>query len=236
MNRIRTFALLAGALLSFSACNTDNTLYYNITEMGNIRDGKIVSDSGLTFTITEMTEQYSLEGLDRVIFLADVLESTGEMAYNIRLKSLFKVPSPDIVKAADFVEPTEESADRPARIQTAWFGGEYINFNIAYLVNDGSKVEHNFTLAEQTVPDGKDTLFLRLFHDAGAEDEHWDGSADLELSGLGLQTVYYSFPIKSFATTGDTPRPVKVFYRWYHTEDGEVMPSTELYFLKGELE
>ena len=234
MKRILLAALFAGALLT--SCIKDDTLYYNVTEMGVLRDGKIVSDTGITYTITEMTETYDLTGLDRILFLGDVLASTGDRTYNLRLKSIFSVPTPGIVPAADFVAPTEPSGDRPALIQTAWLGGGYLNLSLGYFVGDGSKVEHRFTLAEQTVPEGKDTLFLRLYHNAGTEDEYWDGSSTLEDEGMALISAYYSFPITPFVPTTDKPRPLKVLYSWHAFEDDMIVPDTVIYSLKGELE
>ena len=58
-NRILLAALLAGALVTVS-CNKDRTLYYNSLEMGVLQaDGRIITDGGLTYSVTENGTEYS---------------------------------------------------------------------------------------------------------------------------------------------------------------------------------
>lgn len=228
MKKILLAALLAGALLSVS-CNTDTTLYYNVMEMGRLSGGKILTDSGLTYTIAENTTDYALSGELRVLFVADILQETADLTYAIRLKDILSVPVQDIIPEASL--PT--AGDDAMRINTAWFGGGYLNLNIGYLVKQASTTEHKFTLVEQTVENGKDTLFLRLYHDA--DGEIWDGTMDIGESDMSLQSDYYSFPISSFMPTSGT-RPVKLQYRWYSYLNDEILNETELYTIKGELD
>ena len=202
-NRILLAALLAGALVTVS-CNKDRTLYYNSLEMGVLQaDG-------------------------RIIFLADVLQETTDLHYDIRLKNIATVPTPDLIKEQDL----PSSADNAVRVNSAWFGGGFLNLSLSYLVEPSSTVEHQIRFAEQTVENGKDTLFIRIYHDAAGE--FWDGTKDLAESDLVLTNDYYSIPIDAYRPTSDS-RPVKLFYRWYTYENDEILAETRLYPIEGEL-
>ena len=159
-NRILLAALLAGALVTVS-CNKDRTLYYNSLEMGVLQaDGRIITDGGLTYSVTENGTEYTLSGKEgRIIFLADVLQETSDLHYDIRLKNIATVPTPDLIKEQDL----PSSADNAVRVNSAWFGGGFLNLSLSYLVEPSSTVEHQIRFAEQTVENGKDTLFIRIY-------------------------------------------------------------------------
>lgn len=228
-NRILLAALLAGALVTVS-CNKDRTLYYNSLEMGVLQaDGRIITDGGLTYSVTENGTEYTLSGKEgRIIFLADVLQETSDLHYDIRLKNIATVPTPDLIKEQDL----PSSADNAVRVNSAWFGGGFLNLSLSYLVEPSSTVEHQIRFAEQTVENGKDTLFIRIYHDAAGE--FWDGTKDLAESDLVLTNDYYSIPIDAYRPTSDT-RPIKLFYRWYTYENDEILAETRLYPIEGEL-
>ena len=227
MKRILLAALLGSALLSVS-CNPDKTLYYNVMEMGQLSGGKILTDSGLTYTIAENMTEYTLSGDQRVLFLADILQESGERTYDIRLKDILSVPTVDIVQETELPSP----ADDAVRINSAWFGGGYLNLSLAYLVKTASDAEHKISIAQQTFENGKDTLFLRVFHDAAGE--IWDGTLELGELDMTLTSYYYSIPISSYAPASDS-RPVKLIYRWYTYNNDEVLAETKLYPIIGDL-
>ena len=227
MKRILLAALLGSALLSVS-CNPDKTLYYNVMEMGQLSGGKILTDSGLTYTIAENMTEYTLSGDQRVLFLADILQESGERTYDIRLKDILSVPTVDIIQETELPSP----ADDAVRINSAWFGGGYLNLSLAYLVKTASDAEHKISIAQQTFENGKDTLFLRVFHDAAGE--IWDGTMELGELDMTLTSYYYSIPISSYAPASDS-RPVKLIYRWYTYNNDEVLAETKLYPIIGDL-
>ena len=230
MKKTLTASLLAGALLLVAvSCNQDKTLYYNITEMGKVQDGKIISDGGLTYIVTENMTEYTLDKDGRVLFLIDILQTAeADYTYNVRLNSIFSVPTPAVIQEADL--PSE--ADDAIRVNTAWFGGGYLNLSLGYLVHSNTEVEHKVNIVEQHVENGLDTLFLRIYHDAGGE--IWDGSTTLSETEMGMITDYYSVPIESFIPESDS-RPLKLTYSWYTYENDEVVSPTKPYHVLGEL-
>ena len=228
MKRILTGVLLAGLLLS--SCNKDETLYYNITEMGVVQNGKIISDSGMTYTIVESSGQFDLTSLDRILFYCDVLRANGENAYEIRLNNLYPIQKLDIVPAAGL---PEQQPDHPVYVNAAWFGGGFLNLNLNFFTKDGSKVEHKFTLAAGEIPTAAgDTLRLRLYHDAA--DEYWDGSVELSGTGYVSNGTYVSFPLSDYLPASGT-RPLKITYLWHTYEDGYIVSPTKEYAIKGDL-
>ena len=53
MKRLIIFIVAGIAALAATSCDKDNTLRYNNFTMGNIVDGKFVSDQGNTFNVVE---------------------------------------------------------------------------------------------------------------------------------------------------------------------------------------
>ena len=80
MKRINGILItLAAALLVLSAasCAKDDTLYYNNITMGNIVDGRIVSDQGNTFNIVEQLCPARLDTMTRALVNCDVIRQTA---------------------------------------------------------------------------------------------------------------------------------------------------------------
>ena len=71
------------ALAAVSCQKEDNTLYYNNLTMGNIVNGRFVSDQGNTFNIVEQTCEGKIDTLSRTITLCDVLKETEGQERNM---------------------------------------------------------------------------------------------------------------------------------------------------------
>ena len=82
MKRLIIFIVAGIAALAATSCDKDNTLRYNNFTMGNIVDGKFVSDQGNTFNVVEQTCSGRLDTLERAIILCDILyqEEGGDYA------------------------------------------------------------------------------------------------------------------------------------------------------------
>ena len=92
-------ALAVGAAAFATSCQKDETLrYYNAT-MGNIVDGRFVSDQGNTFNIVEQTCEGRLDTLKRAFTICDILSSTGTNEYDVRLNYITSV----LTKAPSFL-------------------------------------------------------------------------------------------------------------------------------------
>lgn len=51
---IRRLSLMAACIMAAASCQKDDTLYYNNLTMGNIVDGRFVSDQGNIFNVVEV--------------------------------------------------------------------------------------------------------------------------------------------------------------------------------------
>ena len=74
MSNIRKSFIYIAAILSFAAvsCQLDDTLYYNNLTMGNVVDGRFLSDQGNIFNIVEQNCGGNLSQEKRAIVLCDV--------------------------------------------------------------------------------------------------------------------------------------------------------------------
>ena len=95
----RIFLALGITVLSLASvsCAKDDTLYYSNLTMGNIVDGKFISDQGNIFNIEEQECTGNLESLSRAMILCDVLKKTegSENEYDIRLIDFVSVLEKD---------------------------------------------------------------------------------------------------------------------------------------------
>lgn len=83
----RLFWVISALLLA--ACQRDDTLLYQMTALGMVQDGTIVTDEGLSFYIQEQTCEGRIDTMSRVYFTCDVLtQRPAKNAYDIRLTAL----------------------------------------------------------------------------------------------------------------------------------------------------
>ena len=104
--RTTILTIVAAAMaLAAASCQKDDTLYYNNLTMGNIVDGRFVSDQGNTFNIVDQTCEGKLDTMDRVITLCDVLNVTSgmEKEYDVRLRDYAPVLTKNAVKSEEAV-------------------------------------------------------------------------------------------------------------------------------------
>ena len=80
----RIIILIIAAIAAVS-CDKDNTLRYNNFAIGNVVNGRFVSDLGNTFNVVEQTCKGRLDTLERAIVLCDVLYQEEGGDYAIRL-------------------------------------------------------------------------------------------------------------------------------------------------------
>ena len=67
------------------SCKKDDTLRYGNVTMGNLVDGKFISDQGNTFNMVEMNATVDLKKFRRGIMRCDVLREVGENEYDVRV-------------------------------------------------------------------------------------------------------------------------------------------------------
>ena len=192
--------------LAAVSCQKDDTLYYDNLTMGNIVDGRFVSDQGNTFNIVDQTCEGKIDTMDRVITLCDVLKATTgqEKEYDVRLRDYAHVLTKDAVKAEDAVSE-EISVTDPIYIDQLWYSGGYINMLLKYPVDIKSQSKHLINLVYSIDEDGKYNFELR--HNAFGEVREETEST------MFLAGGYVSFPIARLI--GKESAKLVFSWKWY---------------------
>lgn len=192
MSNIRKSFIYIAAILSFAAvsCQLDDTLYYNNLTMGNVVDGRFLSDQGNIFNIVEQNCGGNLSQEKRAIVLCDVLEETDgkESEYDVRLNQFAPVLEKAAVESAEAVEGDIAVQD-PIHVEELWFSGGYINMQIRSVIKEEDSQKHLINLVYSKDEDGKYILNLR--HNAYGEVYTEETADQLIFSGGG----YVSFPL-----------------------------------------
>lgn len=203
-----TFLTIAAAAMAIAAvsCQKDDTLYYNNLTMGNIVDGRFVSDQGNTFNIVDQTCEGKLDTMDRVITLCDVLKLTSgqEKEYDVRLRDYAPVLTKDAVKTEDAVSE-EISVKDPIYIEQLWYSGGYINMLVKYPVDLKNQQKHLVNLVYSIDEEGRYCFELR--HNAFGEVREETEST------MFLAGGYVSFPIASLI--GKESAKLVFTWKWY---------------------
>jgi len=210
MTNIRkTIISIAAAVLALAAvsCQKDDTLYYNNLTMGNIVEGKFVSDQGNTFNVVEQMCTGKLEEQTRAMVLCDVLNETkgGSKEYDVRLTSFSPVMSKDAVALADAAEG-EIAVQDPIHIDQLWYSGGYLNMLIKFHYDRSNDQKHLVNLVWSKDEEGKYILNFR--HNAYGEVWSEENSSKLTISG-----GYVSFPITKFIEEDEATLILN--WKWY---------------------
>ena len=100
INIRKAFICIAAAAVAAVSCQKDDTLQYNNLTMGNIVEGKFVSDQGNVFNIVDQSCIGELGKEKRAMVLCDVLNQTDGGAaneYDVRLTNFTRVLEKDAV-------------------------------------------------------------------------------------------------------------------------------------------
>lgn len=234
MKKILHGTILAATLLLTGSCMKDpDFLITNDQTMGDIIDGRFLSDQGIWYDIVEQTCEGRLADCKRALIVSDVLKNTStkdELSYEIRLKNFVEVGLPELV-----TDPEAEQQD-PVLVDLAWVSGGYLNLRIVYYVLPESGVHHTFRVAVKQTPTLFDPLIVQVFHDAGGQ---FLGAQDIADDSLEAQASFVSVPISTYytASADETCSYYVVEFLWHKTaEDGEtLLHETEMTELKGNL-
>ena len=90
--RITIIISMAAAAFGAASCEQDSTLRYGNFTMGNVVDGKFVSDQGNTFNVVEQLCPGKLDTMKRAIIICDVLKAAEGKndEYDVRLRQMAK--------------------------------------------------------------------------------------------------------------------------------------------------
>ncbi len=237
MNRFRKglFYLAAAVAASFStSCQKDDTLQYNNTTMGNIVDGRFVSDQGNIFNIVDQKCDGRLDTMSRALVICDVLNKTSGGAdneYDVRLNHIASVLSKKVVYHTEVTE--EMLVQDPVHIEYAWVAGGYINFYIVFPINEASTGRHlinlvheGFMIDEETGEEIEGTYRFSLRHNSFGDKINKDKPIGYVLAG-----GYVSFPLSNYILGNETDFSIE--WTWHKSLMSGLTSETETRTLKG---
>ncbi len=221
MNVKRKILFISAAIgmlaLAAASCQKDNTLYYGNLTMGNIREGRFVSDQGNTFNVVEQTCAGKLDTMKRAIMTCDVLNATSgaKDEYDVRLTQLSSVLTKQPIAASDATEE-ELAVNDPVHIGRLWYSGGYLNLYIMVPFDKTKSQKHLINLIYTKEEDGSLTFELR--HNA------YSDLRNDENVNMVLGANYVSFPILDIVNAENAKITIK--WKWYEAA-GYAWTSTE---------
>lgn len=209
MKRIISAAAVLLTVFAVFSCQKDDTLYYGNMTMGNIVDGRFVSDMGNVFNVVETLDtcHEQLDTMNRAIIVCDVLRETkgAEKEYDVRLNSVSSVVAKAPVSSESI--STDVLQDDPIYLNRLWFSGGYMNMLLKFPSSGGKDVRHIFTLIYTKDEEGE--YVFDLLHDASGD--LWDGASSSV--ALNLAYEYVSFRISDIIENDSAP--LIISYKWY---------------------
>lgn len=195
------FAALAASMIV--SCQKDDTLQYNNATMGNIVEGRFVSDQGNIFNVVDQTCAGELPAMERAFVVCDVLHRTEggkENEYDVRVNQIASVLTKNVVPVNNTT--AEMLIQDPVHIEYAWVSGGYVNLYIMIPMKAGSTTKHLINLVhEGAMTDPKTgeamegSYRFSLRHNADGDKIIPEVTADYTLGG-----GYVSFPLNSYIT------------------------------------
>lgn len=220
MKNIRSIIILI-AVIAYAAvsCQDDKTLYYNNRTMGNVVDGRFISDKGNIFNVVDQTCDGKVDTMKRAIMVCDVLKTTkgGENEYDVRVNQLAPVLTKSPVASSDATD--DINVEDPVHIPEMWYSGGYLNMQVIIPFKSGSDVKHMINLVYRTNADGAYVFDIR--HNAFGDTIKENSSDKMILGGS-----YVSFPITGIVSQ-DSAKFI-ITWKWYETTaDGYGWTKTE---------
>lgn len=208
--------------IAAASCTKDDTIRYNNATMGNVVNGKFISDQGNLFNVTDQTCRGKLDTMERAFVICDILNNTegAENQYDVRLNYLASVLTKNAILGSGITEENEPAND-PILLQTYWVSGGYINIYLAVPVAVDSKVKHiiNFVYDDAGQADGTYTFSIR--HDRNGEDLSENNNGNITLA-----YAYVSVPVASIIKE-DNARIVLKWLNYKITGNAVILSETD---------
>ena len=229
MNNIHlklTHIIAVLALIStIYSCDKDDTLMYGTSTMGNIVDGKFISDQGNIYNIVDQTCSGDLMSMKRAFIVCDILNETSkgsENEYDIRLTNIWSVLTKDIMSPTNIT--TEMLVQDPVHVEYAWISGGYMNLYVMFPSKVGSTTSHLINLVHEgcmidseTKEEVSGTYHFSLRHNSFEDKIAPPQSLDYVMRG-----GYVSFPLSKYITEKEADFTIE----WvWHTTVGEGLTS-----------
>lgn len=225
---LTTIIIVLGVLCGATSClqnETDSTLLYGYTAIGNMQDGVFVSDYNQKFHILIKDCTGSLDTCSRVVIYCDILQQLDQVGleYNIRLRGFASPVMSNPVPASKAAGVGNDPVD----MNQGWVSGGYLNLYVRYPYLASSGVNHTLNLVYDDTRSGSDTLYFSLKHNAFEETLL---SGKYTMSELSLYHTYASFPISQYMPAGKSEVVVVLDWDWYNSDDaGNVIDSTVIH-------
>ena len=209
----RKLTYIAAALMCIAAvsCKKDTTIQYNNMTMGNVTDGRFVSDQGHLFNVVEQDKSITkdISKMNRAYILCDILNKTTgglDNEYDIRLNAMAEVRTKEILALGTEIEE-EKLKEDPIHIEYLWFSGGYINLYIIFPMKNNSETLHQVNLVQKETENG---YLFRLTHNSYGENLEEGKSEEYVMAG-----GYISFPIN--ALIKEETAHIRLEWTWYKT-------------------
>lgn len=191
---------------------------YGATIIGDVVNGTLTSDDGITFVVREQQCEGDLSGTKRAMVLADILsKAVGKDTYDIRLLSFSNVLVKDMVVLSETDPGTvEEMGSDPINPQSIWQSGKYLNIIFTIPYSDKTSVPHRINLVYEGDEDGKMVFTLR--HNAFGEVYDQDHPVGVTSFGNGVA----SFPLTLLLGRGTPSVQIEVRSEWYEKK-GDIL-------------
>lgn len=223
-NIIFSISLATACLCS---CMKDNIYLYSDTSIGNIVDGKFITDEGNIYNIVQQNYPGNLFESKRAMVLSDILKKTGENTYDIKLIEFADVLVKDVVKQSSLVNQ-DELGHNAADIVRGWGSGGYLNLLISFTHTRASKTPHIINLLFDDINSNSDTLKFTLFHNGNGETLEDEGAKDIE-----VDNSYVSFPINDLIPADKDNIVVAIDWKWHRMIGNNLNPEIENYHTTG---
>jgi hypothetical protein len=201
--------------------------------MGNIVEGRFVSDQGNIFNVAEQTCVGDLPTMERAFVVCDVLHRTEggkDNEYDVRVNQIASVLTKDVVAL------NKTTADMliqdPVHIEYAWVSGGYVNLYILVPMKAGSTTKHLINLVHegamtdvQTGEELEGSYRFTLRHNSNGDKITPPQVIDYVLAG-----AYVSFPLNTYITEKEADFSIE--WTWHKNAGSGLSSETEVKALK----
>lgn len=225
---LNIFIAAIAAVSIVSSCQKDDTLQYNNATMGNIVDGRFVSDQGNIFNVVDQTCPGDLPSMSRAFVVCDVLNRTAagaENEYDVRVNQIATVLDKEIVYHTNTTQ--EMFIQDPIHVEYAWISGGYVNLYIMVPMKSGSDTKHMINLVHEgamidpaTNEEISGTYRFTLRHNANGDKITPEQTINYVLGG-----GYVSFPLSSYITEKEAKFSIE--WVWHKNVGAGLSSETE---------
>ena len=197
-----------------------DSIYDSNVTMGNIVEGKFISDQGLSYNIIDQTCEDKLDGIKRAMISCDIINKIDEKNYDIILNDVEEIFTKSPIDSTA-VTNEDNLIENPINIGEVWYSGGYLNMLISFPVKKDSSQAHLINLVRNDEKSSTGNHEFTFRHNAFGEIITTE-DIDFVLAGR-----YVSFPLTHFFKQDETN--IQIILNWTSntTEDGVWSAATK---------